>query len=130
MGEDWEFKIQPYLIERGARRVGVVGTCFGSYIVIHTHVFGGDLMRGGVSIHPGHPTQMATEGEDEGALYSHITAPQYFMATPDSSNQVRPGGLADQIIETHLNFNFRLCLMSMRVPVTMDFLTVVTSLTQ
>ena len=57
-------------------------------------------MRGGVSIHPGHPTQMATEGEDEGALYSHITAPQYFMATPDSSNHVRPGGLADQIIET------------------------------
>ena len=79
---------------------GVVGTCFGSYIVIHTHVFGGDLMRGGVSIHPGHPTQMATEGEDEAALYSHITAPQYFMATPDSSNHVRPGGLADQIIET------------------------------
>ena len=77
-----------------------MGTCFGSYIVIHTHVFGGDLMRGGVSIHPGHPTQMATEGEDEGALYSHITAPQYFMATPDSSNHVRPGGLADQIIKT------------------------------
>ena len=38
-------------------------------------------------------------GEDEAAVYSNITSPQYFMLTPDSPNSVRPGGLAQQIIK-------------------------------
>ena len=67
--------------------------------MIHTSVFGGDLMRGGVGIHPGHPMMMEINGEDEGLLYSEIRSPQYFMATPDSYDSVRPGGLADQLIE-------------------------------
>ena len=25
----------PYLMERGARQVGAVGTCYGSYVVMH-----------------------------------------------------------------------------------------------
>jgi len=99
--EDWEFKINPYLLERGARKVGVVGTCFGSYIVIHTNAddFSG-LMFGGVSIHPAHGGLIADNGEDEEVLYSNIRSPQYFMNTPDSPDTTRPEGLADQIIET------------------------------
>ena len=38
-------------------------------------------------------------GEDEAAVYSNITSPQYFMLTPDSPDSVRPGGLAQQIIK-------------------------------
>ena len=99
--EDWEFKLNPYLLERGARKVGVVGTCFGSYIVIHTNAddFSG-LMFGGVSIHPAHGGLIADNGEDEEVLYSNIRSPQYFMNTPDSPDTTRPEGLADQIIET------------------------------
>ena len=90
----------PYLLERGARRVGAVGTCFGSYVVMHTHEFGGDLMAGGVSVHPSHVSMMDTNGEDAAEIYSHITSPQYFMATGETSDTVRPGGLAEEIIET------------------------------
>ena len=93
----------PYLMERGARRVGAVGTCYGSYVVMHlsSEGFGGfGLMSGGVSIHPGHPGVMANYGEDEAGVYSHITSPQYFMATPDTPDSLRPGGLAEDIIET------------------------------
>ena len=42
---------------------------------------------------------MENTGEDEANIYSRIHSPQYFMATPDSTDSVRPGGLADQIIE-------------------------------
>jgi len=100
---DWEFKLMPYLMERGARSVGAVGTCYGSYVVMHlsSEGFGGfGLMSGGVSIHPGHPGVMAEYGEDEAEVYSHISSPQYFMATPDTPESLRPGGLAEVTIET------------------------------
>ena len=46
----------PYLKEGGAESVGVVGTCFGSYIVMHTSASGESFMKGGVSLHPSHPS--------------------------------------------------------------------------
>ena len=92
--------MNPYLLERGARRVGAVGTCFGSYVVMHTHEFGGDLMAGGVSVHPSHVMLMNTNGEDTELIYSHITSPQYFMTTWDTSDTLRPGGLAENTLET------------------------------
>lgn len=97
--EDWEFLLVPYLIERGAQSVAVVGTCFGSYVVTHTSGDSMGLVKAGVSIHPGHPELMLLFGEDEAMVYSTIRSPQYFMATPDSSDSVRPGGLASQVIE-------------------------------
>ena len=38
--------------------------------------------------------------EDEAAVYFMIDTPQFFMDTPDSSENVREGGLASTIIET------------------------------
>jgi len=38
--------------------------------------------------------------EDEVGAYMKITTPQAFGDTPDSSPNVRPGGIASQIIET------------------------------
>ena len=103
--EDWEFKLNPYLLERGARKVGVVGTCFGSYIVVHTSNDDfSDLMKGGVSIHPAHVGLIEDNGEDEEVLYQNIRSPQYFMDTPDSPDSIRPGGLAEQMIETVISF--------------------------
>ena len=55
LGLDWEELLVPYLEIGGAQSVGVVGTCFGSYIVMHTSASGASFMRGGVSIHPSHP---------------------------------------------------------------------------
>ena len=55
LGLDWEELLVPYLEIGGAQSVGVVGTCFGSYIAIHTSASGASFMKGGVSIHPAHP---------------------------------------------------------------------------
>ena len=57
LSEDWEFSLLPYLLERGAQSVAVVGTCFGSYIVIHTSGDSFGLIKAGISIHPSHPGQ-------------------------------------------------------------------------
>ena len=55
LGLDWDELLVPYLEIGGAQSVGVVGTCFGSYIAIHTSASGASFMKGGVSIHPAHP---------------------------------------------------------------------------
>merc|ERR1712013_593165 len=83
-----------------AESVGVVGTCFGSYIVMHLSASGQQFIRGGVSLHPSHPQLMEMAMEDEAAVYFMIETPQFFMDTPDSSENVREGGLASTIIET------------------------------
>ena len=102
MQRDWAELLVPYLKLGGAQTVGAVGTCFGSYTVMHTHsaAESEDLMVGGVSIHPSHPLLMATAGEEEKAVYQSISTPQYFMDTPDSFPSVRPGGLASNILES------------------------------
>lgn len=102
MGIDWEEKLVPYLTEGGAISVAVVGTCFGSYTGVHIHAssFGQDFMKGGIYFHPGHPELMDFLAEDEVGAYMKITTPQAFGDTPDSSPNVRPGGIASQIIET------------------------------
>jgi len=102
LGLDWEELLVPYLELSGAQSVGVVGTCFGSYIAIHTSASFATFMSGGVSIHPAHPGLMENAGEDETETYSMISTPQFFMDTPDSAESVREGGLASTIIETTL----------------------------
>merc|ERR1711899_286987 len=101
-GIDWEEKLVPYLTEGGATSVAVVGTCFGSYTGVHIHAssFGQGFMKGGIYFHPGHPELMDFLAEDEVGAYMKITTPQAFGDTPDSSPNVRPGGIASQIIET------------------------------
>jgi len=97
---DWENLLVPYLELGGAKAVGVVGTCFGSYITIHTSASGAGFMKGGVSIHPAHPGLMEKAGEAEEEYYSLVESPQFFMATSDSADSVRKGGLAEKTIQT------------------------------
>jgi len=102
MGMDWEEKLVPYLNEGGATSVAVVGTCFGSYTGVHTSAspHGHDFMKGGIYFHPSHTELMGLLSEDETEAYMQISSPQAFGDTPDSSVNVRPGGLASMIIET------------------------------
>merc|ERR1712215_578663 len=96
---DWEDLLVPYLELGEAKSVGVVGTCFGSYIVMHASASGVGFIKGGVSIHPAHPGLMESANEDEASIYSKIESPQSFMDTPDSSETVREDGLASQVID-------------------------------
>jgi hypothetical protein len=95
---DWEDKLLPYLSAAGAESVGVVGTCYGSYLGVHFSA--NQLVKGGIYYHPSHPGLMAGAGEDEAEAYRQISSPQAFMDTPDSDPSVREGGLASKILET------------------------------
>ena len=99
LSRDWEDLLVPYLELGEAKSVGVVGTCFGSYIVMHASASGVGFIKGGVSIHPAHPGLMESADEDEASIYSKIKSPQSFMDTPDSSETVREDGLASQVID-------------------------------
>ena len=115
---DWYDKIAPYLTSQNATSVGIVGTCWGSYLVMHASV--DPLVRAGVSVHPAHDIIMADLGEAEGPLYLDVNAngaAQYLGPTPDAGDNLRPGGLADVSIElvnirtrlTNISLPFFLC---------------------
>ena len=60
------------------------------------------LVRAGFSVHPSHVGILADFGEAEGPIYLDINAngaAQYLGPTPDTSENLRPGGLADASIE-------------------------------
>lgn len=98
---DWYDRLRPYIDERNATAVGMVGTCWGSYLV--THVAAEDpIVKAGFSVHPSHVALMARLGESETAIYEGIQengSAQYFGNTPSETNNTRPGGLADSIID-------------------------------
>ena len=98
---DWYDLLRPYLDERNATAVGVVGTCWGSYLV--THAAAEDpVVKAGFSIHPSHVALMASLDEDETAIYEGIQergSAQYFGNTPSETNNTAAGGLADSIID-------------------------------
>ena len=98
---DWYDLLRPYLDERNATAVGMVGTCWGSYLV--THVAAEDpVVKAGFSIHPSHVALMANLDEDETAIYEGIQergSAQYFGNTPSETNNTAAGGLADSIID-------------------------------
>ena len=98
---DWYDRLRPYLDERNATAVGMVGTCWGSYLV--THVAAEDpIVKAGFSIHPSHVALMARLDESETAIYEGIQengSAQYFGNTPSETNNTASGGLADSIID-------------------------------
>ncbi len=83
--------------------MGTVGTCWGSYVVVHTSTY--DLVNAGLAAHPYHPEVIADFGEDEEGIYNDINAvggAQYYFPTPGDSDTLRPGGLADNTLDTVL----------------------------
>jgi len=92
---DWE-KVKEYAESRGAEEFGAIGTCWGSYPVVHLSTL--PEFKAGVSMHPSHSPIMSVLNEDEEDLYSRITAKQLLMPSRTDSPNVKPGGLAQKIL--------------------------------
>ena len=54
---DWEDTLKPFLDSLGVTSVGTVGTCWGSYWVVHASA--DPLVKAGFAAHPFHPETMA-----------------------------------------------------------------------
>ncbi len=91
----------PYVQDTlGATSVGTVGTCWGSYLVVHASTY--SLVKAGFSAHPAHPQTQEGFGESEEETYQAINdnnnAAQFFNPTEGDSDTLRPGGLASQTL--------------------------------
>lgn len=65
-------------------------------------------MRAGFSAHPAHPGIMAMFQEDEEMQYeliNEVGGAQYYFPTPEDSDHVKEGGLAEQTLDVvrHIN---------------------------
>jgi len=97
---DWE-KVKAYAESHGAEHFGAIGTCWGSYPTVHFSTL--PDFKAGVSMHPSHSPIMTTLGEDEEQLYQKITAKQLFMPSRTDSPNVKPGGMAENILGDKLH---------------------------
>jgi len=93
---DIEDIILPFAKNRGAETFGTLGTCWGSYPVIRMSSL--PDIAAGVSIHPSHSNLAMTLGLNETEILQEIKAPQLFMPAGNDSPNVKPNGLADQIL--------------------------------
>ena len=103
---DWYEKIKPFIQSQGAQSVGVVGNCWGAYFVMHTST--DSLVKCGFSTHPAHVGVMGNfPDEVVEDLYVEVNengAAQYFGNTPQEGPEYRPGGPAEEILDT-VNLN-------------------------
>ena len=79
--------------------MGTIGTCWGAYWVLHTSE--DPMVTAGVSMHPSNWYYMEFLEEEEAPLYEAVgDEPQYFANTFDVPDTLRPGGIADELIDT------------------------------
>jgi len=97
---DWENVIFPYLESQSPSSIGMIGTCWGSYPVVRLSML--DTISAGVSMHPSHPTLLATAGEDEEEVLELIKAPQLFLVEGDAGDSVKTGGLSEEVLGDNL----------------------------
>merc|ERR1711892_649924 len=93
---DWENVIFPYIEKESPSSIGMVGTCWGSYPVVRLSML--DTISAGISMHPSHPTALASAGDDEKAVLELIKAPQLFLVEGDAGDSVKTGGLSEQVL--------------------------------
>ena len=96
---DWEKFICPYAMRLGARKFGVIGTCWGTYPVIRFSAY--PEVTVGVSMHPSHPGIMRGLSENEEEAYEAIKNKSYqlFMPAGSDPDSVKTGGLASNILK-------------------------------
>merc|ERR1719318_1669283 len=93
---DWSHVILPYLQKESPSSIGMIGTCWGSYPVVHLSTF--NTISAGVSMHPSHPILMATAGEDEAEVLGLIQSPQLFLVEGEAVDSVKTGGLSEEVL--------------------------------
>jgi len=100
---DWEKKTLPYLKSLGIKKMGTIGTCWGSYMAIRLSLY--DDVVAGVSIHPAHSTIMSLLEEDEEVILDQLAkteTPQLIMPSKTDSFNVKSGGLNEQVLGKNL----------------------------
>ncbi len=100
---DFENTLLPFMSAIGINSVGTVGTCWGGYFIVHAGAY--PEVKAGFGAHPAHHSLITVTGDvlTEEEQYLDINdagGAQYYFPTITENDSVRPGGLADQTLDT------------------------------
>lgn len=88
----------PYLRERGAAKIAVLGFCFGSYGVYRCSASG--EIAAGITFHPSLSMVCPKNGEDEFEIVRAIKCPQMLVHTKGDSKDWLPGAKAHKTADS------------------------------
>jgi len=97
---DFHALVEPLATERGATTFGSVGTCWGSYPVVRFSAL--PNFNAGVSAHPSHSRLCQAMGVDEKSILEKVGCPQLFMPAGNDGDEVKAGGLGEQVLGSKL----------------------------
>jgi len=91
-----EASVLPFLQEQGCIvGAGILGFCWGAWVVVRACARFGEAFACGVSAHPSVDKMTARWGEDEDELLRDVRIPQLVLASKDEPQNWKPGGSAE-----------------------------------
>ena len=91
-------KLLPYLLEKGPRRIGVLGFCWGGWMALHAAKY--PEVSAAIAMHPSMNME-AFHGGTAHSVYEAIQSPSMCLAAGDDLQEVKPGGELAQVLATH-----------------------------
>jgi len=93
VNKDLTQSIYPYLNQRGIRRIGFIGACWGAYIAMKACA--SQNINVGISFHPSLKNKPETIEE----LARGVTCPQLILAAGNDPEEVKEGGIVERILK-------------------------------
>uniref|UniRef100_A0A6B2LG48 Dienelactone hydrolase domain-containing protein n=1 Tax=Arcella intermedia TaxID=1963864 RepID=A0A6B2LG48_9EUKA len=90
--EDLQSKVLPFLHANGAKCIGMVGFCWGNWVVFHACAELGDI-KAGASAHPSAVKACEHFGEDVGEIIKEIHVPNLVLTAGNDPDSIKPGGV-------------------------------------
>lgn len=94
VNEDLTTKVYPYLEQRGSSQFAMIGACFGGWIVFEASRNTTKVV-GGISYHP----SVFGKADLVEGLSNQILSPQLVIATMQEPDEVKEGGIMEDILE-------------------------------
>lgn len=97
----FETSLLPFLASQGCKKgfVGLLGFCWGAWVVIRASGAFPDFFACGASAHPSVHNIVNFRGEKEEELLRKVSTPQLVLATRDEPESWKPGGSAQNILQ-------------------------------
>lgn len=95
--EDFTNTLLPEFKQRGATRIGALGLCYGSWVMLR--LAGTGLIKAGVASHPSHPQIGPAAGDDVKELVQAVRCPVQIFTAGGDDKSAKPGGQDESIIK-------------------------------
>jgi len=98
--DDLANKVFPFLKEHGAKTFGIVGFCWGNWVVFHASAEFPEI-KAGASAHPSAVQACEKFGENLDEIIDKIKVPQLVLAAGNDLDSIKPGGVYAEKLKQH-----------------------------